>query len=92
MEKQMQQMISKELERFHCSILLEEVKEKVRKLKAYGVDESEIVTVMNEEQLFPQLIVTEEYKIGYAGCFLRIFPIALPDIMPFQESVVRLRR
>jgi len=63
MEKQVQRMFSKELEHFHCSILLDEVKEKVRKLKAYGIDEAEIVAAMNEEELFPQLIVTEDYKI-----------------------------
>ena len=48
MEKQVRQMISKELEQFHCSILLDEVKEKVRKLKAYGVEETEIVAAMND--------------------------------------------
>ena len=48
MEKEIKQMVSKELERFHCSILLEEVREKVRKLKAYGVDDTEIAAVMNE--------------------------------------------
>ena len=63
MEKQIQEMITKELEQFHCSILLDEVKEKVRKLKAYGVEEAEIVAAMNEEELFPQLIVTEDYKV-----------------------------
>ena len=60
-------MISKELEQFHCSILLDEVKEKVRKLKAYGVDDREIMAAMNEEDLFPQLIVTEDYKVVLAG-------------------------
>ncbi|MBR4898296.1 MAG: hypothetical protein IKZ48_05875 [Prevotella sp.] len=63
MEKAIRQQISKELEQFHCSILLDEVKEKVRKLKAYGVDDAEIVAVMNEEELFPQLVVTEDYKV-----------------------------
>lgn len=63
MEKQVQWKFSKELEQFHCSILLDEVKEKVRKLKAYGVDDTEIVAVMNEEELFPQLVVTEDYKV-----------------------------
>ena len=63
MDKQVQKMFSKELEQFHCTILLDEVKEKVRKLKAYGVDETEIVAVMNEEELFPQLVVTEDYKV-----------------------------
>ena len=67
MDKQLKEMISKELEQFHCSILLDEVKEKVRKLKAYGVQESDIVAAMNEEELFPQLIVTEDYKVVLAG-------------------------
>ena len=67
MEKEMKAMISKELEQFHCSILLDEVKEKIRKLKAYGVDESEIMAAMNEEELFPQLVVTEDYKVILAG-------------------------
>ena len=67
MEKEMKVMISKELEQFHCSILLDEVKEKVRKLKAYGVDEAEIVAAMNEEELFPQLVVTEDYKVVLAN-------------------------
>ena len=63
MDRQGKYMISKELEQFHCSILLDEVKEKVRKSKAYGVDEAEIVAAMNEEELFPQLAVTEDYKV-----------------------------
>ncbi len=66
MDKQGKQKISKELEQFHCSILLDEVKEKVRKLKAYGVNETEIVAAMNEEELLPQLIVTEDYKVVLA--------------------------
>lgn len=63
MENQMKQFISKELEHFHCSILLDEVKEKVRRLKAYGVEDAEIMSVMNEEELFPQLVVTKDYEI-----------------------------
>lgn len=67
MDKQMKQLISKELEHFHCSILLDEMKEKVRKLKAYGVDDAEIMATMNDEELFPQLIVTGEYKVVLSG-------------------------
>ena len=63
MEKQVRKMFPKELEQFHCSILLDEVKEKVRKLKAYGVDDAEIAAAMNEEELFPQMLVTEDYKV-----------------------------
>ena len=67
MENMMKEMISEELKQFHCSILLDEVKEKVRKLRAYGIDDAEIFTAMNEEELFPQLIVTEDYKIVLTG-------------------------
>ena len=67
MEKELKTMISKELEHFHCSILLDEVREKVRRLKAYGVEDAEIVAAMNEEELFPQLIVTEKYEVVLAG-------------------------
>ena len=49
MEKQIEMLVTKKLEQFYCSILLDEVKEKVRKLKAYGVDEAEIMAAMNEE-------------------------------------------
>ena len=63
MENTMKKMIDGELRQFHCSILLDEVKEKVRKLKAYGVDDAEIAAAMNEEELFPQLVVTEDYKV-----------------------------
>lgn len=66
MERQGRLKISKELEQFHCSILLDEVKEKVRKLKAYGVDDAEIVAAMNEEELFPQLVVMEDYRVVLA--------------------------
>lgn len=66
MDRSSKPIISKELEQFHCSILLDEVRENVRKLKAYGVDDAEIVAVMNEEELFPQLVVTEDYRIVLA--------------------------
>ena len=66
MDRQGKLLISKELEQFHCSILLDEVKEKVRKLKAYGVDEAEIIAALNEEELVPQLVVTEDYKVVLA--------------------------
>lgn len=67
MENTLKNMMQEELTKFHCSILLDEVKEKVRKLKAYGVDGAEIMAAMNEEELFPQLIVTKDYKVVLAG-------------------------
>ena len=64
METQMKQMITEELKQFHCSLLLEDVKEKVRKLRSYGVEDAEIVAAMDEnEDLFPQLVVTKDYEI-----------------------------
>ena len=66
MKNTLKEMLKDELRQFHCSILLDEVKEKVRKLKAYGVDDAEIVAAMNEEELFPQLVVTEDYKVVLA--------------------------
>ncbi len=66
MEESIKRMTSDELEQLYCFILLDEVREKVRKLKAYGVAESEIISAMNEEDLFPQLIVTEDYKVVLA--------------------------
>ena len=67
MEYEMKQMFSRELKQFHCSILLEDVKEKVRKLKAYGVNDAEILATMNEEEMFPQVIVTEDFRILLSG-------------------------
>lgn len=63
MNENIKKMTSGELEQLYCFILLDEVREKVRKLKSYGVTEWEIVSAMNEEVLFPQLVVTENYKV-----------------------------
>ena len=63
MDQESKEEISKEMELFQCSILLNELKEKVRRLRAYGVEDAEIVAAMNEEESFPQLVVTEDYKI-----------------------------
>ena len=67
MDQKLKHLISKELERFYSSILLEELKEKVHRLKGYGVSDAEIVAVINEEVLFPQLFVTKDYKILLSG-------------------------
>ena len=67
MNEQLKEIISKELEQFHCSILLGEVKENVRKLRSYGIENADIMSAMNEDELFPQLRVTEDYKIVLSG-------------------------
>ncbi|MBQ7422476.1 MAG: hypothetical protein IJV27_10100 [Prevotella sp.] len=63
MDKQIKELISKELEQFHCSILLEEVKETVRKLRSYGIDETKIETIFHDEVVFPQLVITKNFDI-----------------------------
>ena len=67
MEQKLKEMVSKELEQFHCSILLDEVKEKVRRLKDYGVADAEIEAALHEYELLPELIVTKDYKIVIGG-------------------------
>ncbi len=67
MDKKMKDLISKELEQFHCSVLLDEVKEKVRKLRAYGVQDADIEAVMYEEKGLPRMVVTKDYRIVIAG-------------------------
>ena len=63
MNEQLKETISKELEQFYCSILLNEVKENVRKLKAYGVGNEEIDAVLYDEEIFPSLKVTQDFRI-----------------------------
>ena len=55
--------ITKDMEQLHCFILLEDVKEKVRRLKSYGISDDELEELLHEEEIFPQLIVTKDYKI-----------------------------
>ena len=76
MEKNMKQIISEELEQFHCSILLEEVKEKIRKLKAYGVEDDRIVAVMNEGIVLKYL---PDYRKELTALYLKLRPYGLTD-------------
>ena len=54
MEKQLESTITKMIVQFHCSILLDEVKEIVRRLKGYGVEEAEIEAALHEDELLPE--------------------------------------
>lgn len=56
-------IVSDELKKFHCTILMQEVKEKVKKLKSYGVEAYDIASAIIEDESLPQLIVTKDYKI-----------------------------
>ena len=53
--------------RVNCSTLLNEVKEKVRKLKSYGVRYAEIEATLYEEDTLSTLIITKDYRIIIDG-------------------------
>ena len=67
MEQELKVMIEKELELFHSSILLNEVKEKVRILKSYGVGNERLEAVLYDEDMLPQLVVTKDYRMILSG-------------------------
>ena len=53
----------KELEDFYCSILLDEIRDRVRKLRLYGINDSEIESTLHDDNLFPLMTVTKDYRI-----------------------------
>ena len=57
---------NEELRQTHCSILMEEVKEKVQMLKDYGMSETEIVSHLRSVQSLVPLIVSRGYRL-YLG-------------------------
>lgn len=54
---------SKELERNSCSILLDDVKQKVRLLRESGVSESEIASLFYVERPLPVLMISRNYRL-----------------------------
>lgn len=58
--------MNEELRQSRCSILLEEVKERVKMLKDYGMSEKEIISRLHDAQSLVPLIVSKSYKI-YLG-------------------------
>ena len=54
---------SKDLGQQDCSNLLKEVKEKVQKLKEYGMSEKEISSLLHNEQPLLKLFISKNYKI-----------------------------
>lgn len=57
---------SKDLGQPDCSNLLKEVKEKVQKLKEYGLSEKEITSLFHTEQPLLKLFISKNYKL-YLG-------------------------
>ena len=54
---------SKDLGQPDCSNLLKEVKEKVQKLKEYGMSEKEITSLFHTEQPLLKMFISKNYKI-----------------------------
>ena len=52
-----------ELMTMDCSILIEEVREKVQILKDYGMSETDIVSCLHTCQPLPKLIINRNYRI-----------------------------
>ena len=50
-------------QRNNCTILMEEVKERVQKLKDYGMSETEIVSLLHTNQPLSKMIVSKNYRI-----------------------------
>jgi hypothetical protein len=54
---------NEELRKSRCSILMEEVKERVQQLKDYGMSESEILSHLHGDQSLIPLIISRNYRI-----------------------------
>jgi hypothetical protein len=58
--------ISKELEQSDCTNLLEEVKERLLRLKEHGMSEKEITSLLHTEASLLKLTISKDYRI-YLG-------------------------
>ena len=54
---------NEELRKSRCSILMEEVKERVQELKGYGMSESEILSHLHGGQSMIPLVISRNYRI-----------------------------
>ena len=63
MDRQGRLLISKELEQVNCSILLDEVKQKVQLLRENGVSETDIASLLYIEKPLVKLTVGKDYRI-----------------------------
>lgn len=54
---------NEELKRLHCSVLMEEIKERVRILMEYGVRETDIISYLFNKSMSPQLFISKNYRM-----------------------------
>ena len=56
---------NEKLKQVDCSILISDIKEKVQKLRDYGMSEREIVSQLFSSQAMHQLFVSKDYRIFF---------------------------
>ncbi len=56
-----------EMVQLQCSILLNEVKEKVSMLRSYGMGDPEIEAVLHDEVVLPSITISKDYRIVVNG-------------------------
>lgn len=54
---------NEEQKQFHCSALINDIKEKVQMLKSYGMSEKEIMSSLQTCQPLKKLIVSRNYRL-----------------------------
>ena len=64
MDQKARILISEESEQSNCSILLKEVKEKLKLLRKYGMSENEILSHLHGDQSLIPLIISRNYRIS----------------------------
>lgn len=63
MDRKAKILISEESEQSNCSILLEEVKEKLKLLRKYGMSENEILSYLHSVESLAPMIICRNYRI-----------------------------
>jgi len=56
-------MISNVMGQSDRSILLGEMKNLLRKLRNYGVEDTEIIAILHEEEQQPEMVITDDYRV-----------------------------
>ena len=56
-----------EMVQLQCSILMNEVKEKVSMLRSYGMGDPEIEAVLHDEVVLPSITISKDYRIVVNG-------------------------
>ena len=66
MTKHTKENMSEEMREFYRSLLLKEVKDRIRMLKEYGMAERDIISALFHEKSLPRLTIDRRYRI-YLG-------------------------